>query len=975
MRDPRRPITALALLLGALLLSACTAPAPAAPEAAEVGAPATAAIDDRAYRTLTLANGLEVLVISDPETDRGAAALAVDVGSFAEPADRQGLAHFLEHMLFLGTEKYPSPDEYAEYISRHGGDRNAYTALDHTNYFFSISADQLRGALDRFSQFFVAPLFTAEYVAREKSAVHSEYQLQLKDDGWRTYMTQKRALNPAHPGSRFTIGSLATLEDRQESSVRDELLEFYRAHYSADRMGLVILGREDLDTLAGWAEELFGPVPRQETAAAEPDVPMFAPGALPQLMRIVPVRERRALEFSFPVPPLDDVYRVDPAGYLTNLIGHEGEGSLHDWLSEQGWIEALGAGAQRFGEHNASVDVTVELTEDGLDHWREVGAALFAYLELLRDGGIEAWRYEEQARLARLAFDYQEKADPYRYVSRLAGNLLEYPAEDVIRGPLAMDRFDRALVEDYLARLVPQNVNVTLIAPGLETTEVEPWFDVPYAVEPLDVATLEAWRSAPAIAALALPERNPFVPEDLTLVAEADAEVPEPLVQQPGLEVWYLRDPSFGAPRAQLRVDLRTRHAVATAEENVLAMLYARLVNDALNAYAYPARLAGLSYGLGPTADGLSLSLGGFDDRLDVLLERVLATMTDLEVRPDRFEHFRSELLRDLRNTRQDRPYQQAMAELRRLLETSEFPLDDLIEATEAADRAALLEWMPRALEGPRTVALFHGNLTRDRALALAEALAEGVAAPDAPGATLDPALVRLPEAEAVHRRVEIDHPDAALALYVQGRDQSWDERARYGLLAHMLSTPYFNALRTERQFGYVVSAGAWVRMNTPGLYFVVQSPKVPPSVIAEATGEFLDAFGERLEALTEAEFETERQGLLSRLLERDENLGERSSRLWRDLDGRITSFDSRERIADALRALDLLSFRAFYAAFRDRAARSYAAVWSPGRFPLPDAAPAGRTIEDVTAFKATRPAWTAADAVAGDPPGASGGR
>jgi secreted Zn-dependent insulinase-like peptidase len=421
-------------------------------------------------------------------------------------------------------------------------------------------------------------------------------------------------------------------------------------------------------------------------------------------------------------------------------------------------------------------------------------------------------------------------------------------------------------------------------------------------------------------------------------------------------------------------VDLRTRHAVATAEENVLAMLYARLVNDALNAYAYPARLAGLSYGLGPTDDGLSLSLGGFDDRLDVLLERVLATMTDLEARPERFEHFRSELLRDLRNTRQDRPYQQVMAELRRLLETGEFPLEDLIAAAEAADREALLAWMPRALGAPRTVALFHGNLTRRRALELADALAEGVAAPDAPGATLDPALVRLPEAGAVQRRVDVDHPDAALALYVQGREQSWAERARYGLLAHMLTTPYFNALRTERQFGYVVSAGAWVRMNTPGLYFVVQSPKVPPAVIVEATGEFLDAFGTRLGELTEAEFETERQGLLSRLLERDENLGERSSRLWRDLDGRITSFDSRERIADAVRTLELPEFRRFYAAFRAQAAQSHAMAWTPGRFPLPEAAPAGTAIEDVAAFKATRATWTAAGAVTADT-GAAGGR
>ena len=132
-----RSLTALL----ALLLLGCAAPSGPPPSPApEVDAVVikTNAIDTRAYRHQVLPNGLEVLLVSDPDSDQAAAALAVDVGSFAEPESHLGLAHFLEHMLFLGTEKYPDPDGYGDFISRNGGDRNAYTALDHTNYFFSI---------------------------------------------------------------------------------------------------------------------------------------------------------------------------------------------------------------------------------------------------------------------------------------------------------------------------------------------------------------------------------------------------------------------------------------------------------------------------------------------------------------------------------------------------------------------------------------------------------------------------------------------------------------------------------------------------------------------------------------------------------------------------------------------------------------------------------------------------------------------
>ena len=112
--------------------------------------------DDRQYESFTLPNQLKVLIISDPDTDKAAAAMDVFVGSNNDPKDREGLAHFLEHMLFLGTEKYPEPGEYHAFVSAHGGSHNAYTAPERTNYFLNVDKDYLHEALDRFGQFFVA---------------------------------------------------------------------------------------------------------------------------------------------------------------------------------------------------------------------------------------------------------------------------------------------------------------------------------------------------------------------------------------------------------------------------------------------------------------------------------------------------------------------------------------------------------------------------------------------------------------------------------------------------------------------------------------------------------------------------------------------------------------------------------------------------------------------------------------------------
>ncbi len=77
--------------------------------------------DDRLYRHIRLPNGLDALLISDPSTEKASAALDVNVGHFCDHKDVSGLAHFLEHLLFMGTEKYPIENEYSEFLSAHGG--------------------------------------------------------------------------------------------------------------------------------------------------------------------------------------------------------------------------------------------------------------------------------------------------------------------------------------------------------------------------------------------------------------------------------------------------------------------------------------------------------------------------------------------------------------------------------------------------------------------------------------------------------------------------------------------------------------------------------------------------------------------------------------------------------------------------------------------------------------------------------------
>ena len=156
---------------------------------------------------------MKVILISDPTLQKSSASMTVSVGSMNDPVDSLGLAHFIEHMLFLGTEKYPDEGSYQKFISIHDGLSNAYTTDDRTNYHFEIDSNYLEEALDRFSQFFISPLFKKEIMQREIMVIDEEHSKNISNDYRRIFQVQRKAFAKRHPARHFATGSIETLKN------------------------------------------------------------------------------------------------------------------------------------------------------------------------------------------------------------------------------------------------------------------------------------------------------------------------------------------------------------------------------------------------------------------------------------------------------------------------------------------------------------------------------------------------------------------------------------------------------------------------------------------------------------------------------------------------------------------------------------------------------------------------------------------
>ncbi|MCD9457981.1 insulinase family protein [Marinibactrum halimedae] len=886
--------------------------------------------DDRLYRYLTLKNGMKVLLISDPSSDKAAASLDVFVGSGDDPKGREGLAHFLEHMLFLGTKKYPKPEAYQEYIKQHGGTHNAYTSLEHTNYIFEVDSAYLEPTLDRFSQFFIAPLFNQEYVDRERKAVHSEYSAKLKDEYRRAYDVFRQVFNPSHPSAKFSVGNLTTLADRPDSTVREDLLTFYDHFYSADQMALVVIGKESLDALQAMVEPRFNQVRQANVLLERMSQPLFSPGDLPLSVYVQPEKEQRTLTLAFPVENPQPHFKAKPLNYIGNVLGHEGPGSIIDVLKTQGWADSLSAGGGAQDRDNGLFQITIRLTQEGYAHTDEIVGLVFAGIEQLRKKGLQRWRFNEQKEIAHIEFDYQEKGNTFWTASNLASRLHEFPVEEINRGPYLYDTYDEGLLVKYLSKMTPKNLWLTITAPEVKTDKITELYTTPYSVKRL---VKSQWSVKPELKSrLALYEPNPFIPGNLALVPDPEPQpVPSLIVDKPHQHVWHRLGTDFGAPKGSISIRVDTPTSGTSALNAVKTALMADLVVDKLQAYSYPAQLAGLRYALNSQQRGFDVHLSGFTEKQGKLLDMVLKALTTAKFEQTSFDRVKERLRQRWKNAVKQAPYKQLYYAIPSTLTNVSWPNAQKLAALETVTLASLNQFASGVFKGSVSHILVNGNFSSEQAYQLAEKIetitpkltvANLRPVADASGeetVEITPAVpegsvnippvnvIELPQGN-IWQSVAVDHPDKALVWYVQGADDSLEEQARVMLLEQMLSSRFFHELRTEQQLGYIVYTNSMMLKNVPAITFVVQSP----SATVEQVQKSMMAFANKVVVSKGKEFEQHKKSLVGELLESPKNLREQSSKYWADILAGRVSFDRREQLARMVEGISAEAFAAY---------------------------------------------------------------
>ncbi|MGB0832907.1 MAG: insulinase family protein [Psychrobium sp.] len=914
----------------------------------------TSANDKKLYRHITLENGLSALLISQPDATKSAASLAVNVGHFNDPSDREGLAHLLEHMMFLGTDKYPDPSEYQRYIKQHGGEHNAWTGSEFTNFYFAIDSDYFMTALDRFSDFFIAPKLCGEMIAKERAAVDSEFQLKYQDDSRRLSAVLKETVNAAHPYSQFSVGNNETLAGSGED-LEQVLREFYHSQYCASKMKLVLLCNQELDIIEKSCRQYFSQITNRQLTCDFGDVPLYLNEQYSVEINVVPTKDTKKLTLSFELD-IDDInYYCKPLSYLAFLIGHEGEGSLLSSLKKAGLANNLSAGTGLSGYNFREFAIHIALTELGARSTDRIIGLVFQMLRMIETQGIDAWRYTEKHNIMNVAFDFQEPPKAVDLVSHLSINMFKYEEQDIVYGDYAMDSFEPEAILRLVASMNPDTVRLVMVCPQLATTKTAKWYDTPYDVLPISSQRRKLWTLTSIDNELALPQPNPFVVERLAFTPpQTIQDKPSILLDEAGFRLWHLPQSEFTVPKGHIYTAIDSPIVDNTPQQQVLCRLYIEMLHDSLAQVTFPAEIAGMHYDIYPHASGVTMHVSGYTPKLFLFFEILITKIRERDFTPQRFEEIKYQLTKSWRDQRKAKPINRLFKGLSATLQPHQFDhpqlieelanitLDDLQQFVSALFKHVHLESFVLGDWPTREVKLFGASLHRQ-----IDAIAD--AAPSIPRQ-----VHSLANCGTLVRQFEQTQDQSAVIVYYQSQDNSPSQVALWSLASQILSPLFFSEIRTNQQLGYVCGASYMPINRYPGMMLYVQSSVANTNEILGAIDNVLSEFAEYVEDIDETRWQRYLNGMKSQIDNKDSSARQQATRFWTGICNRDLSFSHRNK---TLEALAFITPQALISFIEQRLISP-----SPDRLimmtgdDLENSATDYRTINDMTEFKAQTP-------------------
>ncbi|WP_213357474.1 insulinase family protein [Chlamydiifrater phoenicopteri] len=828
----------------------------------------TPAFKDQQVLKFICANGLPVVVVSDPSLPTSGACLVVGSGSSEDPLEFPGLAHFTEHSIFLGNRKYPQPEEFSSFLSKNGGKYNAFTFPHKTVYLFSVNNSAFFETLDRFTSMFTYPLFAQEYLDKEKNAVQQEFARNTLLDERRIQRISEIIAPQDHVFHRFHCGNLETLAPVKEKNIQ----RWYAQHYSPENMRALVYTSASIEDSIKSVAKAFSWIPisnRYKPNKIDDKHSLTYPLTI---FVTKAIQSKRYLNIHWHFSDKDNISPTC-GNLIARILSSKEKGSLQDTLFKEDLIISTQANFFRCSGKSAIMDIDFRLTQKGAENYETIITRLFQTLKLLKDKGIPPHCFKESVRMREINYCFRSKEPLFDLLCIESERLLRedvstYPHRSISPLPFSKNEEKHCLSKlcnPSAARYILSTPDILsnkeassdpLLSKSISTQQDIIFPELVIYEVPFTESCKKSLNNLEIHNELKLPSKNLFIPahiENFPLTEPISEGYPfsvTPEHTSSKMQSFYCQDNYYTTPKAACYLRIKTPLLKGDdAKQSVLAKIYCLAVKNAIRHVTYQAEAAGIESSIAASRTGIDIELFGYTENLPLVLQKILFSLRNVEVNKKKFQYYLSTISDESEAAIAACPILSGIDYLYSQSVTNFCSNQEKLKACQEVSFEDYKNFQRRVYDDIFLESMVFGNLSIEER-AYISSIFEHFSEKSKTFSITDQAL-RLNKT-GIPRVLDFSYPLPANAmLFVLQNpyiESSIDNTVATEMLIPWLKNIYFKELRTQQQTGYVVSA-LYREINTePLVIFFIQSENHSPDDLLDRTKIFLNQVTENLE-------------------------------------------------------------------------------------------------------------------------------
>jgi insulysin len=581
--------------------------------------------EKRVIKAGVLDNDLKYSIIKDDKSDSSYVAVGVNVGSEMDPDDYEGLAHFLEHMLFLGSKKFTGEKDFEEKVKINGGMTNAYTAGNITVYYLSVLNSGLEEILDMFSQFFISPLFNSDSVDREVNAVDSEHKKNIQNDLWRMQRFKGILANPEHPMNRFSTGSIETL---RKNDIRNRMIEFYNEYYCSNNISISVSTNKSIEETEKIISKYFSKIKKKNTIKGKEiylekmrTISPIKEEQKGKWYQLIPIKDLKVLSYFWPIPSEIVNYQSKNWNIISYVLSNNSTDSLIDHLKLKGYIQTISVDIEDYLTFSIFT-ISIVCTTKGISNLNYINSLVKKYLDQLKT--FDKWKIvsEDYKKISQTKYDYGSKESSMSLVQEFVDSMFNYPMNEIYSAPYLVTKLTSEEIPKLLNEYLDFDKSVKiLISKNIISNnplKKEKHYGLEYCeLEPLMVDDKYNYP-------FKFIDKNNFIPDKIVHY-NIEHQIPKKLNKS--YESWLGTECRFDEPIINGIIQLYSPTLVNTPKNYLLTNLILNLIDIKLDSKLYLPSKCGYNFsvGLSSSKSSVILTVTGFNSNYTLFLNHILA--------------------------------------------------------------------------------------------------------------------------------------------------------------------------------------------------------------------------------------------------------------------------------------------------------------------------------------------------------------